>query len=98
MSDIVEHSLQNKTETINITTVNVDKMDFRNLLIASTRSEWILSDQTVTQLRMKWEIASRTLQTAKMLNKMSRKIRNRMANGSKNTCYIQSLNKCKSNE
>jgi hypothetical protein len=77
MSDTVEHSLQNKTETINITTVNVDKMDFRNLLIVSAGSEWILWDQTVTQVRLKWEMASRTLQTAKMLNKMSQKIRNR---------------------
>jgi hypothetical protein len=51
MSDTVEHSLQNKTETINITTVNVDKTDFRNLLIASASSEWILLDQTVTQVR-----------------------------------------------
>jgi len=39
MSDIVKHSLQNKTETINITTVNVDKMDFKNLFIVSARSE-----------------------------------------------------------
>jgi hypothetical protein len=35
MSDTEEHSLQNKTETVNTTTVNVDKMHFKNLLIVS---------------------------------------------------------------
>jgi hypothetical protein len=44
MSDVVEYSLQNKTETINITAVNGDKMDFKNLLIASTTSERRLLD------------------------------------------------------
>ena len=35
MSDTEEYSLQNKTGTINITTVNVDKIRFKNLLIVS---------------------------------------------------------------
>jgi hypothetical protein len=35
MSDTEEYSLQNKTGTINITTVNVDKIHFKNLLIVS---------------------------------------------------------------
>jgi ABC-type cobalamin/Fe3+-siderophores transport system ATPase subunit len=33
MSGTEEYSLQNKTGTINITTVNVDKIHFKNLLI-----------------------------------------------------------------
>ena len=35
MSDTGEHSLQNKTGTINIATVNIDKIHFKNLLIVS---------------------------------------------------------------
>lgn len=62
MSDVVEYSLQNKTETINITTVNVDKMDFKNLLIASTTSERRLLDQTVTHARLNWKIVTQILQ------------------------------------
>jgi hypothetical protein len=58
MSDVVEYSLQNKTETINITTVNVDKMDFKNLLIASTTPERRLLDWSVSQEGLKWKIVA----------------------------------------
>jgi hypothetical protein len=70
MSDVVEHSLQNKTETINITTVNVDKMDFKNLLIASTTPERRLLDWSVTQERLKWRNVTRSLQTQRFSHEL----------------------------
>jgi len=51
MTDTGEYSLQNKTGTINITTVNVDKIHLKNLLIVSAslkrdRRTWCHSGKT----------------------------------------------------
>jgi ABC-type cobalamin/Fe3+-siderophores transport system ATPase subunit len=71
MSDTEEHSLQNKTGTINITTVNVDKIHFKNLLIVSGRLKGDCPTRCHSGETGKGELTS---QTAKNLKTMSQEI------------------------
>jgi hypothetical protein len=71
MSDSEEYSLQNKTGTINITTVNVDKIHFKDLLIVSARTKRDLPTRCHSDKTGKGELTS---QTAKNLKTMSQEI------------------------
>ena len=71
MSDTEEYSLQNKTGTINITRVNVDKDHFRNLLIVSAS---LKRDRPTLCHSGKTRKGEMTSQTAKNLKTMSQEI------------------------
>jgi hypothetical protein len=71
MSDTEEHSLQNKTGTINITTVNVDKIHFKNLLIVSASLKRDRPTRCHSDKTGKGELTS---QTAKNLKTMSQEV------------------------
>jgi hypothetical protein len=71
MSDTEEYSLQNKTRTINIATVNVDKIHFKNLLIVSGR---LKEDRPTGCHSGKTEKGGLSSQTAKYLKPTSQEI------------------------
>jgi len=71
MSDTEEYSLQNKTGTINITTVNVDKIHFKNLLIVSAS---LKRDRPIRCHSDKTGKDELTSKTAKNLKRVSQEI------------------------
>jgi hypothetical protein len=87
MSDTGEHSLQDKTRTINIRRVNVDKIHFKNLLIVSASLKRDRPNRYHSGKTGKDELTS---QTAKKLKTMSQEIETSGCRAKSNADYHHS--------